>query len=112
LQDTVIAARPDILVTNELPFGEWLAEGAVFSEEAAHLSLRGLRGLIDLNLPAVISSRPVWSGKRLANEGSCLKTESSVRCTESSIFPTSLDGMRANGIPATTQVLPWPRCWG
>jgi N-carbamoylputrescine amidase len=39
LQDTVIAARPDILVTNELPFGEWLAEGAVFPEKAAHLSL-------------------------------------------------------------------------
>jgi hypothetical protein len=38
LQDTVIAARPDILVTNELPFGEWLAEGAVFSEEAARPS--------------------------------------------------------------------------
>jgi N-carbamoylputrescine amidase len=28
LQDTVFAARPDILVTNELSFGEWIAEGA------------------------------------------------------------------------------------
>ena len=40
LKDSITAARPDILVTNELPFGPWLAEGAVFSEDAAHLSLR------------------------------------------------------------------------
>lgn len=72
LKDSIAAARPDILVTNELPFGPWLAEGAVFSADAAHLSIRmhesGLGGLIDLNVPAVISSRPVWNGKRLAHE--------------------------------------------
>jgi N-carbamoylputrescine amidase len=77
LKDAVVAARPDILVTNELPFGEWLAEDAAFSEAAANLSLRahenGLRGLIDLKLPAVISSRPVWNGKRLANEAFVLE---------------------------------------
>jgi N-carbamoylputrescine amidase len=77
LRDSVIAARPDILLTNELPFGPWLADAAVFSEVEAHLSLRahekGLEGLIDLNLPAVISSRPVWNGKRLANEAFALE---------------------------------------
>lgn len=77
LRDSVIAARPDILLTNELPFGPWLADAAVFSEAEAHLSLRahekGLEDLIDLNLPAVISSRPVWNGKRLANEAFVLE---------------------------------------
>ena len=77
LRDSITAARPDILVTNELPFGPWLAEGAVFSEDEAQLSLRahekGLEGLIDLALPAVISSRPVWNGKRLANEAFVLE---------------------------------------
>jgi N-carbamoylputrescine amidase len=72
LNDSVIAARPDILLTNELPFGPWLADAAAFSEADANLSLRahekGLEGLIDLNLPAVISTRPVWNGNRLANE--------------------------------------------
>jgi N-carbamoylputrescine amidase len=72
LEDAVLAARPDILVTNELPFGPWLAESKTFSTDEANLSLasheRGLQGLIALNLPAVISSRPVWNGKRLANE--------------------------------------------
>lgn len=31
LKDSVAAARPDILVTNELPFGPWLADSPVFS---------------------------------------------------------------------------------
>src|SRR5882672_7104399 len=42
---------------------------------------------------------------------SCLKTELSVRCTENSIFPTSQDGLRANGTRAMVQALAWPRCW-
>jgi N-carbamoylputrescine amidase len=77
LQGAITAARPDIVLTNELPFGPWLAENAAFSEDAARLSLRahdqGLEGLIDLDLPAVISSRPVRSGKRLANEAFVLE---------------------------------------
>jgi N-carbamoylputrescine amidase len=77
LKDSVTAARPDILVTNELPFGPRLADRAAFSEDEAHLSLRahenGLEGLIELKLPAVISSRPVWNGKRLANEAFVLE---------------------------------------
>jgi N-carbamoylputrescine amidase len=78
LKDSISAAHADILVTNELPFGPWLADGAAFSEDEAHLSLRahekGLEGLIELNLPAVISSRPVWNGKRLANEAFALES--------------------------------------
>jgi N-carbamoylputrescine amidase len=77
MKDSVTAARPDILVTNEMPFGPWLADNAVFSEAEAHLSLRaheeGLEELIDLNLPAVISTRPVFHGKRLANEAFVLQ---------------------------------------
>jgi N-carbamoylputrescine amidase len=77
LKDSVNAARADILLTNELPFGVWLADSTVFSEDEAHRSLRahekGLEGLIDLALPAVISSRPMWNGKRLANEAFVLE---------------------------------------
>ena len=77
LKDSVNAVRVDLLITNELPFGPWLADSAVFSEDEAHLSLRahekGLKGLNDLALPAVISSRPVWNGKRLANEAFVLE---------------------------------------
>ena len=77
LKESITALCPDMLVTNELPFGPWLAEGDVFSEEEAQLSFRahakGFTGLIDLALPAVISSRPVWNGKRLANEAFVLE---------------------------------------
>src|SRR5882762_893595 len=77
LRDSVTAVHADILVTNELPFGPWLANGPVFSKDEAHLSVRahekGLEGLIDFALPAVISSRPVWNGKRLANEAFVLE---------------------------------------
>jgi N-carbamoylputrescine amidase len=78
LRNSVVAARPDILITNELPFGPWIAEGAVFSEDEARLSIdaheKGLEGLIDFNVPAVISSRPVWNGNRLANEAFVLES--------------------------------------
>ena len=77
LKSSITAAHPDILVTNELPFGPWIAEGAEFSEEDARLSVsaheEGLQALIDFDLPAVISSRPVWAGKRLANEAFVLE---------------------------------------
>lgn len=77
LKNSVTALRPDILVTNELPFGPWIAETAIFSEVDARLSMRaheqGLEGLSALGLPAVISSRPVWNGKRLANEAFALE---------------------------------------
>ena len=77
LKQSIKALRPDILITNELPFGPWIAESKVFSEEQARRSIRaheeGLHALIDLELPAVISSRPVWSGKRLANEAFVLE---------------------------------------
>jgi N-carbamoylputrescine amidase len=72
LKNSIVALHPDILITNELPFGPWIAESAVYSEDQARLSIcaheEGLKGLIDLDLPAVISSRPVSNGARLANE--------------------------------------------
>jgi len=77
MKDAVAAARPEILLTNELPFGAWLAEGAGYSEDEARTSIRahekGLEGLIALGLPAVISSRPVRNGERLANEAFVLE---------------------------------------
>jgi len=77
LRNSVIAANPEILITNELPFGSWLAESAVFSEAEARASIlmheKGIEALIDLDLPAVVSSRPVWNGNRLANEAFVLE---------------------------------------
>lgn len=72
LRNSINGAHADLLITNELPFGPWIAEGAEFSDDEAHRSIsshdEGLEGLINLEVPAVISSRPVWNGRRLANE--------------------------------------------
>jgi N-carbamoylputrescine amidase len=79
LKNSVHAVSADLLITNEMPFGPWIAESDVFSEDEAHRSIgaheKGLEGLIDLALPAVISSRPVLNGNRLANEAFVLENE-------------------------------------
>lgn len=77
LKRLITTAAPDILVTNELPFGPWIAEGAAFSQDEASLTIsaheKGLEGLIDLGLPAIISSRPVRAGRVLTNEAFVLE---------------------------------------
>ena len=40
LKESLAATRPDILVTNELPFGPWLADRTAFSEDEANRSIR------------------------------------------------------------------------
>lgn len=71
------ATRPDILVTNELPFGAWLAGSPAFSRTEAQASMlaheAGLDRLAALGVPAIISSRPVRHGDRLANEAFVLE---------------------------------------
>ena len=82
---------PDILITNELPFGGWLADSAEFSEEDAHNSVlaheKGLEELIKLKIPAVISSRPVWNGERLVNEAFALEKGTVRRLHRKQYFP-------------------------
>jgi len=88
---SVTAAHSDILITNELPFGRCIAEKDIFSEDEAHVSIRaherGLEGLAELDLPAVISSRPVWNGKRLANEAFVLENGAVRRLHRKQYFP-------------------------
>lgn len=76
LRQQVEALRPDILVTNEMPFGRWLPDADSFDADAAHRSVSlhelGINALAAIGVPAVISSRPVWAGDRLANEAFAL----------------------------------------
>lgn len=68
----VRAGAPDILITNELPFGPWVAGSEGFSSAAAQDSIAmhetGIAVLHELGLPAIITSRPVAAGGKLANE--------------------------------------------
>ncbi|KRA03179.1 MAG: carbon-nitrogen hydrolase family protein [Achromobacter sp.] len=68
---------PDLLVTNEMPFGPWLAASPSYDAALAAESVRihevGLAALAALNVPAIVSSRPVSAGERLANEAFALQ---------------------------------------
>lgn len=68
----VRAARPDILLLNEMPFGPWLAALRRPDEEAGRASLRlheaGLARLSELGAPIVLGSRPVRDGGTLRNQ--------------------------------------------
>lgn len=72
LAEHVAMARLDLLVTNELPFGRWIAEDPAFDPHEAQASIdihaAGLASLAQLDVPAILSSRPAWSGERLVNE--------------------------------------------
>ncbi len=73
----VTRSAPEVLVTNEMPFGPWLAAFPTFDVERAKESVQihedGLGALQALKVPIVISSRPVIAGGRLANEAFILE---------------------------------------
>lgn len=68
----VNAVRPDILLTNEMPFGTWCPAMDQYDPSAARgwadMHERGIEALSSLSAGAVLSSRPVPAGHRLANE--------------------------------------------
>lgn len=68
----VADARPDLLITNELPFGSWIAAKPAFDDDLAHRSIeahaRGIGALKELGIPAILSSIAVAAEGRLANQ--------------------------------------------
>ena len=63
-------------MTNEMPFGEWLASSEQFDVKRAENSIRlhdeGLDAIRNLNARIVLSSRPVRTDGKLANEAFAL----------------------------------------
>lgn len=72
IAERIAGAHIDLLVTNELPFGRWIAAEAGFDRQVAQASIdthcAGLESLAKLDVPAILSSRPVWTATLLANE--------------------------------------------
>ncbi|WP_018152471.1 carbon-nitrogen hydrolase family protein [Leeia oryzae] len=70
-------AAPDVLVTNEMPFGRWFGISNRFDTDVASTAVQqheaGLDALRQLGVPLVLSSRPVWAGAKLANEAFALE---------------------------------------
>jgi len=73
----VTRCGPQVLITNEMPFGPWLAASPNFDVALARTSVRihedGVQALRALKVPIIISSRPVIAGERLANEAFILE---------------------------------------
>ena len=91
VRNAIDAAHPDILVTNEMPFGGWLARSGTLDADAARQSIqaheRGVHALAALDLAAVISSRPVWAGDKLLNEAYALERGRSSVLHRKQMFP-------------------------
>ncbi len=73
----VHSAAPDLLITNEMPFGPWLAAFPSYDAERAEESVQvheeGLHALRAIDVPCVISSRPAIVGNQLVNEAFVLE---------------------------------------
>lgn len=68
----LVDAQLDLLITNELPFGHWIADRQLFDRDSAQVSVdahaEGFAALMQLGIPAIVSSRPVWATNRLFNQ--------------------------------------------
>jgi N-carbamoylputrescine amidase len=77
IADDVARDQPDVLVTNEMPFGPWEPSAPLFDQARASawaaLHERGLEALSRLKARAVLSSRPVLVDGRLVNEAFVLQ---------------------------------------
>ncbi|ABM03368.1 amidohydrolase-like protein [Psychromonas ingrahamii 37] len=76
LKQQIISEKPEVLVTNEMPFGSWLAVENEFNTADAEASISAHNYSVDalkkLNIPIVLSSRPVPVDNKLANEAFAL----------------------------------------
>ena len=100
LRRQVVAAQADILITNEMPFGDWLPSAERLDRAAASKWIEqhdaGLAALSALGVPAVISSRPAWSGDRLVNEAFVLEGGKVRALHRKQFFPNEAGWYEAN----------------
>lgn len=91
MAERIAELEPDLLVTNEMPFGQWLAASPVYDPARAAESVRiheaGLTALAALPVPAIVSSRPIPAGDRLANEAFALEGGRYTRLHHKQYFP-------------------------
>lgn len=87
----VDADRPDLLITNEMPFGDWLASAPDFDRERAKRSVelheKAVTAIAQLGIAAVLSSRPAWSDERLVNEAFVLTNGQTTILHQKRYFP-------------------------
>jgi len=76
LKTLIASENADVLLTNEMPFGTWLAAEEDYDLQNALTSVaaheEGIVALKELKIPLVLSSRPEVFGNKLVNEGYAL----------------------------------------
>ena len=91
IQEQIDVLGPDILVTNEMPFGNWLPREKTFDLERAagwaRLHEEALDALATLNVATIVSSRPVIQSDFLANEAFLLDSGSYRFLHQKQLFP-------------------------
>ncbi len=104
--ESISELAPDILITNEMPFGSWLPKALPYDPVKAaawaQLHTEALPALSTL-APAVISSRPVVHGGYLANEAFALENGTYTVLHHKHLFPAE-PGWQEDGwfAPAVT----------
>lgn len=77
IRAAVASAKADILITNEMPFGEWLPKTSPFDVDLARswsiLHEEALAELNSLEVPTIVSSRPILMDGALVNEAFLLE---------------------------------------
>lgn len=91
LRSQVDRDKTDVLVTNEMPFGRWLCSSETYDPSQADESIlahdAGVKALINLNLPLVLSSRPIACNEKLANEAFALTADGYQFAHQKQYFP-------------------------
>jgi len=72
LKQQILAQKSDLLVTNEMPFGQWLPASESYKDHQAQQWVieneLGLKELQQLKINHILSSRPIKALDKLANE--------------------------------------------
>lgn len=91
IAEMVNEVRPDLLLTNEMPFGNWCPASNIYRQDQAdawvRLHERGVEALSSLSAGAVLSSRPVPAGRKLANEAFSLSGGNYTATHHKQLFP-------------------------
>jgi N-carbamoylputrescine amidase len=91
IQEIINQASPDLLITNEMPFGEWCPARNAFDQSLANDWVeqheQGLTALKALGAGKILSSRPVWGSSRLCNEAFLLTPDTYMAVHHKHFFP-------------------------
>lgn len=108
--EAVRREKPDLLVTNEMPFGNWAPALQTFDHAVARdwigLHEQGLEALARLEAGAIISTRPMAFSSRLANEAFCLEGTTYRALHRKHLFPQEEGWHEANWFAAQAPTFP------